>query len=201
MSKSRSRGRPRTLDKNDALEVIAKTFQTKGYLNTSLDDLTEATGLSRPSLYAAYGNKLATFLKTLKSRISESHVRTMRALNSTEDLEQALIRFYDTILDTYFIDPGRGNNGCLLFTSAPTCCHIEEVESILSKTTDNLDKIISGRMHEVLRTANVVDIDAGSELVTNTLIGLCTRARSGASLKELKKMARRSSKFIAEHLT
>jgi AcrR family transcriptional regulator len=58
-------GRPREFDTELALDQAMRLFWRKGYEGTSLQDLTDTLGLSRPSLYAAFGNKEALFVKVL----------------------------------------------------------------------------------------------------------------------------------------
>ncbi|MBC7901308.1 MAG: TetR/AcrR family transcriptional regulator [Saprospiraceae bacterium] len=58
-------GRPRTFDTEKALDRAMYTFWRKGYYGTSIPDLTRAMSISRPSLYAAFGNKEALFAKVL----------------------------------------------------------------------------------------------------------------------------------------
>src|SRR5438270_12567635 len=59
-------GRPREFDADVALEQAMRLFWLKGYLGTSVSDLTEALGISRASLYAAFGNKDELFLAALE---------------------------------------------------------------------------------------------------------------------------------------
>src|SRR5260370_36266445 len=59
-------GRPREFDADAALEQAMRLFWLKGYLGTSVSDLTEALGISRASLYAAFGSKDELFLAALE---------------------------------------------------------------------------------------------------------------------------------------
>jgi AcrR family transcriptional regulator len=59
-------GRPREFDVEQALDRAMELFWRKGYEGTSLSDLTETLGVTRPSLYAAFGNKEALFRAVLK---------------------------------------------------------------------------------------------------------------------------------------
>lgn len=60
------RGRPREFDPREAIEAALGVFWAQGYEGASLTDLTEAMGISRKSMYAAFGNKEALFLKVLQ---------------------------------------------------------------------------------------------------------------------------------------
>src|SRR5580704_13875517 len=59
-------GRPREFDTDAALEKAMRLFWAKGYEGTSVGDLTETLGISRPSLYAAFGDKQALFRAALE---------------------------------------------------------------------------------------------------------------------------------------
>ena len=59
------RGRPRAFNIEEVLDRALQVFWQKGYESASLDELTEAMGIGRPSLYAAFGDKAGLFKKTL----------------------------------------------------------------------------------------------------------------------------------------
>ena len=68
---SRPRGRPRSFDSTATFVRIRRCFAQRGYSGTSLDDLASATGLARPSLYSAFGDKRAMFLRALDTEYGE----------------------------------------------------------------------------------------------------------------------------------
>lgn len=61
-----TRGRPRSFDPEKAIEAAQAVFWKHGYEATSLNQLAEAVGLHKPSLYAAFGDKKALYLKALQ---------------------------------------------------------------------------------------------------------------------------------------
>src|SRR3954471_15386205 len=73
-------GRPREFDTETALELATSLFWEKGYEGTSLNDLTEAMGITRPSLYAAFGNKDSLFRKALNLYETEKLAYIRQAL-------------------------------------------------------------------------------------------------------------------------
>jgi len=74
------RGRPRQYDPDQALAKAAAAFWKGGYAGTSLDELSAATGMNRPSLYAAFGEKRDLYLKTLERYQRKSRAKTLELL-------------------------------------------------------------------------------------------------------------------------
>jgi AcrR family transcriptional regulator len=64
--------RPREFDETAALEAAIACFWSRGYEATSVRDLAENMGLSAPSLYNAYGDKHALFVKALERYLDHS---------------------------------------------------------------------------------------------------------------------------------
>ncbi|MFD0896016.1 TetR/AcrR family transcriptional regulator [Luteolibacter ambystomatis] len=87
-------GRPRAFDAEEALEKALRVFWEKGYEGTSMNDLTAAMGINRPSLYAAFGNKESLFRKAL-ARYTEgpaAYVKTALSLPTARQTAEALLQ-------------------------------------------------------------------------------------------------------------
>src|SRR5215471_18083721 len=96
------RGRPRAYDPDAALTRAIGSFWKAGYSGTSLDDLSAATGMNRPSLYGAFGDKRDLYLKSLAHYWELSRVAMDEALAHEVPLRVALQRLYDKALSIYF---------------------------------------------------------------------------------------------------
>jgi AcrR family transcriptional regulator len=82
-------GRPREFDTERALDRATELFWRKGYEGTSLSDLTGAMGITRPSLYAAFGNKQALFLMALDRYEARAGAYRIKALEAPSAFEVA----------------------------------------------------------------------------------------------------------------
>jgi AcrR family transcriptional regulator len=82
-------GRPRQFDADEALDRAVQVFWRQGYEGAALSDLTEAMGINRPSMYAAFGNKEELFRKAFQ-RYNDSTASYMsRALDEPTAREVA----------------------------------------------------------------------------------------------------------------
>lgn len=104
--------RPREFDVDTALERAPDVLWSKGYEATSLDDLCEATDLSRSSLYAAFGSKRDLLLKAI-DRYAEQRAPSIAAiLGRPLPIHAAFAALADNLIDQIVTGPGR--RGCFL---------------------------------------------------------------------------------------
>jgi TetR/AcrR family transcriptional regulator, copper-responsive repressor len=93
----KTRGRPRSFDPAEVLDKAQEVFWRQGYDGTSYTDLTAATGLNKPSLYAAFGDKEALFAAALQ-RYNEGPtaalVHTFEASPHLREGVEAMMRGY-----------------------------------------------------------------------------------------------------------
>ena len=94
----RPRGRPRSFDRNQVLGEAARVFWSRGYDAASIEELTEALGIKRSSLYHEFGGKEALFLAAVDHYIDELVVPCLERLQKGRALETDLADFFDAIL-------------------------------------------------------------------------------------------------------
>jgi TetR/AcrR family transcriptional repressor of nem operon len=109
------RGRPREFDPAAVLDAAGKIFRAQGYHATSVDDLCQATGLQRGSLYGAFGDKRGVLLAALDHYGENAMQRLGAALNAEppgrDSLQRALLDYLRVASSL------SGMQGCLITNS------------------------------------------------------------------------------------
>jgi AcrR family transcriptional regulator len=111
-------GRPRAFDLDRALDRALMVFWSKGYEGTTLPDLTEAMGINRPSLYAAFGNKESLFRKVL-DRYADGPGAHIRAALEEPTARAVVERLLSASID--LLTNPRNPRGCLAVQAALAC--------------------------------------------------------------------------------
>ena len=196
---AKRRGRPRSYDPEEALQQIMEAFWKTGYSGTSLDDLSAATGLNRPSLYAAFGDKRAIYLKALAHYRQLASGPIGEALSSGGPLCDVLMRVYRAMLSLYFSAEGEPR-GCFVIGTATTEALEEpEIQAVLMKGLQELDAGFASCI-EAARRRGEISADSSTAalavLASATLYSLAIRARAGASRDELEELAQGATAVI-----
>lgn len=112
----RPRGRPRGFCRDAALAAIGEVFARKGFAETTLDDLGAATGLTRPSLYAAFGDKQAAYLAALAHYGAQAGARAAAALDAPGRLAARLAALFEATAAFYCRNAAQP--GCMIAGTA-----------------------------------------------------------------------------------
>lgn len=184
---SRPRGRPRGYDPAAALGKARDAFWRNGFSATSLDDLSAATGLNRPSLYGAFGDKKALYMATLQRSRTEMLGGLERGLAQPGSLRDVLKAVYSGASAIYR-SGGEAQRGCFLIGTAVTESVADpDVRNLLDQVFGELDAGFAARMAASPgELAPGADPLAMGRLATAILHTLAVRARTGADEASLK---------------
>src|SRR6476619_7448088 len=111
------RGRPRAYQPDIALGKALDLFRKDGFAATSLDDLSAATGMNRPSLYGAFGDKRELYIKSYESYRNRARERMGEVFSLDLPLRPMLERIYAIALDMY-LSGVDGPRGCFTVMTA-----------------------------------------------------------------------------------
>jgi AcrR family transcriptional regulator len=180
----RQRGRPRAFDADQALDRAMQVFWRKGYLGTSLEDLTEAMKINRPSLYAAFGNKRALFRRALE-RYFKGPSRYLSEALSEPTARRVMERLFYGVVD--LLTKAQSPGTCLWVHGALSCGDDPLRQEFAAQRAAGL-----GDLRKRFRRAKVdgdlpetVDEEVLAHLVQTVNFGLTLQASTGATRKEL----------------
>jgi AcrR family transcriptional regulator len=193
------RGRPRAYDTQAALKRATETFWKTGYSGTSLDNIAAATGMSPPSLYAAFGNKHALYMEALARYWEISLAATREALAEDRPLGESLMLAFEAALSIYFSGK-RTARGCFVIGTAVT--EAGEDAAIRNSVATGLQTIDADFEARFRRAYESGELNQGADpaalavLASATMHSIAIRARAGASRSELREMARKAVRVI-----
>jgi AcrR family transcriptional regulator len=188
----RPRGRPRAYDPEAALARAADVFWKNGYTGTSLDDLAAAMGMNRPSLYAAFGDKHALYLKTLQRYRDDSRKLSLKLLEDNPPLRVFLTRFYSAALDIYLGGDDQARGCYTIGTAATQAANDPKVRQFLIESIRGTDAFLTGIIDKARARGEIAakaDPLALAQLASAALHTLAVRSRAGLTRKELEALA------------
>ncbi|WP_025885519.1 TetR/AcrR family transcriptional regulator [Asaia prunellae] len=110
----RAGGRPRSFDRDAALETAMRMFWKHGYEGVSFQQLTAALGIGAPSLYAAFGNKEALYREALNRYADKRGASDLSFMEGARSAREAVRLLLDGTASG-LVDP-EGEVGCMLNT-------------------------------------------------------------------------------------
>lgn len=186
---TQERGRPRNFDPDKALDQALEIFWRNGFQGASLSELTEAMGLSKPSLYAAFGDKEALYLKALERYASYWLGRHIAVLQQEQDGRAAIKAFLRSVA-VMLTDPALPG-GCFIVNGMADCggpSTPAAVELALQKTLRECEVVVRDRLLRAQRDSQLAKDVNTADLASffyALLAGLCVKAKGGAKRANL----------------
>ena len=181
-----TRGRPRSFDREGALQRVMEVFWRQGYETTSLNDLTAAMGINPPSLYAAFGDKEKLFLEAVGlyfKGVGSRDELLERAPTARAAIEALLLRTANGL--------PRIGVGCMLVTSAVNCS-TPNVQKALAKYRANVEGAVFSRFQRGIHEGDLpahTDTRALAKYFETVIQGMSSQAMDGATRKNLLAVA------------
>lgn len=190
MNTSTTRGRPRSFDRDTALDRAIRLFWARGYEATSVRDLSEELGIGTPSLYHAFGDKRALFTEAVGVYDRQYGEFIEVAITEEPTAADAIGRILTEAPGRYTrtgLPPGclvvSGDDGSTDPTVRESLRRLRARKSLLLQERITTD-IAAGRLPAS------VDADALAGFVMTILSGLAQHARDGESPSRLAAIAR-----------
>lgn len=183
-------GRPRAFDTNDALAKALEVFWRKGFEGTSLTDLTQAMGINKPSLYAAFGNKEQLFLKAIELYEQRPYAFFYPALKQKtayQVVEYMLLGAASSLADTSH------PQGCLIVQGALSCSEAGEAikETLINRRREG-EQDLCERLQRAKTEGDLpetADPLLLARYIVTVLQGMAVQATNGSCSEELHQVA------------
>ncbi|WP_239143644.1 TetR/AcrR family transcriptional regulator [Actinoplanes philippinensis] len=183
-------GRPRAFDAGEALEKAMRVFWAQGYEGASLADLTEAMGISRKSMYAAFGNKEALFRQVLRRYEQGPGAYVVRALRAPDAR---------AVAETFLAGSVESNtqpgcpSGCLGVQGALAVGETGRIaRDVLAEWRAGGQRLLRDRFRQAVTDGDLpagADPDLIARYVMTIANGMAVQAAGGATRAELQQVA------------
>lgn len=182
--------RAREFDETEVIDKALHVFWQQGYEGTSLNDLLDATGLTKSSLYAAFGSKEDLFHRIVERYLSK-HVEFRQACALAEPTPRRIVeRLLYGMADLHA--GSRTPPGCLITGASLACSpEAESIRQELVRSRNEFGQVLRGRLEAVTSAGplppGITAADA-ARLVVVTIQGMAVEAKGGATRNELRRI-------------
>ena len=185
----RRRGRPRAFEPDVALARAMDVFWKEGFAATSLDELSAATGLNRPSLYGAFGDKRDLYIKSYARYRADARAAMQDIFRNEMPIRERLKRIYAAALDIYLAGAGEPQGCFTVMTAASEAVADPEIRAMVLEGFAELDKAFAScfrRAKEKGELPPSADPSVLAQLASATIHTIAIRARARVPRKELE---------------
>jgi AcrR family transcriptional regulator len=183
------RGRPRAYEPDIALGKALDLFRKDGFAATSLDDLSAATGMNRPSLYGAFGDKRELYIKSYTRYRADARAAMLEIFRDEMPIRERLARIYAVALDIY-LSGESGPRGCFtVMTAASEAVFDPDIRAMVLEGFSELDKAFAACFRQAKENGELpasADPNVLAQLASATIHTIAIRARARVPRKELE---------------
>jgi len=173
-------------------EMLDKTMQLfwkRGFFNTSIEDVVEATGFNRAAIYKYFGGKEGLFLAMLKRyRDQMTPQLTAPLLHNQPSGIENIKTFFSQFLQLY--QQNCLSDGCFLIATASDLpSHHQDVAIFIKDFLEHLRQLFRNRLEDEQKTNKLIsemDVNATADFLVGNVFGLMTLFRSDAPYELLK---------------
>ena len=183
-------GRPRGFDEDAALEAAMRVFWEKSYEGATMADLTEAMGINRSSMYAAFGDKESIFHRVMERYLGEpmDYIRQALAQPSLREVVAGLI---DGTAE--FLSIRDNPRGCLLIQGALACgTDAQSIKQAMIDWRKSGEAALKKRVQEAQSNGELsreIQPADFARYLSSVMAGLGVQAANGATRAELRRVA------------
>lgn len=179
----RPRGRPRTFDEEAALDQLTELFRERGFSQTSVADLVEASGVHKPSLYRTFGSKEALFARCLYRYLEGRMAKMSDMIEAAGGGVDGIERFLDDLGDQVLADTAAP--GCLLVASS---AELRGTTAGFEDFGTSYRRSLRGCAAELVAKAggSPEEIEARAAVVATWMLGFDIAVRGGAAQAEVR---------------
>jgi AcrR family transcriptional regulator len=183
------RGRPRAYQPEIALGKALDLFRKDGFAATSLDDLSAATGMNRPSLYGAFGDKRELFIKSYQRYRADARAAMIDIFREELPTRKRLERIFAVALDIY-LSGDTGPRGCFtVMTAASEAVSDPEIRAMVLEGFSELDKAFAACFRSARENGELPptsDPQVLAQLGSAVIHTIAIRARARMPRKDLE---------------
>jgi AcrR family transcriptional regulator len=194
------RGRPRAYQPEIALGKALDLFRKDGFAATSLDDLSAATGMNRPSLYGAFGDKRELYIKSYQRYRADARAAMIDIFRDQMPIRQRLERIYAAALDIY-LSGEAGPRGCFtVMTAASEAVADPDIRKLVLEGFFELDKAFAACFRLAKENGELpdsADPEVLAQLASATIHSIAIRARAQVPRKELEAIVKGAIEMMA----
>ncbi len=180
--------RAREFEPQETLDKAMALFWSKGYSDTSMDDLVNATGVSRYGIYGTFGNKREFFEKALDHYAQKMGRSSFLRLMEPEASLNEIRVLFESRIDLLLSSEPR--NGCMVCNTALELApHDKEMQAVIQGLMRRMSKAFTTALGNARGFGEIdesTDIQAMGEYLTGLIFGMAVFARAGFNRKKLK---------------